>query len=175
MPLIFQGLINFCWFLFKWGLLASVLGVAIAAAYLYRQADEKIRRRVEEAIARHYQGLKVTVRAARLVKTEGIELSDLSVVDPGQHGPGAELLHVEELVLHGRGDLEELLTGRFEIGRVSVRSARLRATRRPDGTWSTTRLLPLPDPLRGCPAAAGILPKSHTGSGDRQLKTLSVG
>jgi len=145
LSLISRGLVNFCWFLFKWCLLAGVVGVAIAVPCLYRRVDEQIRRRVHRTLAEHYAGLKVTVRSAQLVEGEGIEVRDVSIVDPGMEGPGAELIHVEELFLACRADLEELITGEPQVTHVVLRRPTLRDVRLPDGSSSAAKLLPPPE------------------------------
>ena len=35
-------MVNFCWSIFKWGLLVGVAGAVIAALFLYQQMDEEI-------------------------------------------------------------------------------------------------------------------------------------
>ena len=139
---IFQAFINFCWFLFKWGLLAGVLAVVVAVPYLYRRVDDEIRRCVEARFAEQYPDLMITVRAAQLIEGEGIEAQDISIVEPGAKGPRAEIVHVEELFLTCRGDLEELITGEPAITHVLISRPTIRVTRRLDGNWSVSKLLP---------------------------------
>lgn len=133
-----------CWWLIKLGVLGTIIGTIIAVPALYRRVDEEIRRRAEERLAQHYFGLSVTVRSARLREGEGIELRGLRFAEPEAEGPRAELLDVEEVFLSCRANWEELLRGEPEICRIVVRRPRLRVTRCADGSWSTSRLLPLP-------------------------------
>ena len=135
---------NFCWFFFKWGLLASLIGVVIAVPYLYRQVDAKVRGQVEATLAGHYDQLKVTVRQAEFIEGEGIEFRDLSIVEPGAEGPQAELLHLEEVFLTCRANLDELVSGQPDVTHVRLRGLKLRVTRRADGSYSAVKLLPLP-------------------------------
>lgn len=139
-----RKLVNFCWFFFKWGLLIALAAAGGLAAYWYQQVDEEIRRHVEAQVAGHYSGLKVTVRSARLVEGEGIEVRDLTIVEPGAEGPRAELGHFEEVFLECRTELEGLLGGKPEIRRIVLRRPVLRPTRRADGSWSVAKLLPFP-------------------------------
>jgi hypothetical protein len=139
---IVRRLVNFCWFIFKWGLLAGLFGAVIAVACLYHQVDEQIRRWVEDKLTQCYPGLKVTVRFAELVEGQGVEIRGLSILEPGAEGPRAELLHVEEVFVACPANLTELISGRLEIHRIVVRRPTLRVTRRPDGTWSVEKLLP---------------------------------
>lgn len=136
-------MINFCWFCVKWGLVPGAIGAAAVAFYFYDRVDEEIRCRVVERIAEHYRGLKVTARSADLAE-EGIEVRGLSILQPGAEGPCAELVYFDEILLDCTTDLQELIRGEFEVRHVTIRRPRLRATRQPDGTWSTSRLLPLP-------------------------------
>jgi hypothetical protein len=148
LSLIFRRSIDFCWFCFKWCLVLGVIGVAAAVPFLYRRVDEQIRSRVEAQIAQHYVGLKVSIRSAELVEGEGIKVRDLVIVEPGADGPHPELLHAEELLLGYQGDLKELITdsvqGEPQFTQITLRRPTFRITRRPDGSFSTAKLLPLP-------------------------------
>ena len=139
-----KRLINFCWFWFKWGLIACVIGAALLVPYFYHRMDEEIRRRVEELLAKQYPGLQVKIHSAVLMKGEGIALRGLSIIDPAAEGPGAELLSYDECFLACPTDLSDLCSGQLKPTRVIIRRPTLRMTRRPDGTWSAARLLPLP-------------------------------
>ncbi len=86
----------------------------------------------------------MTIRSATLVKDEGIEIRGLSVVEPGAEGPRAELLTYDECFLRCPTDLQDLLAGDLEVTQVTIRRPTLRVTRRPDGSWSAAKLLPLP-------------------------------
>ena len=112
--------------------------------YVYQRLDAEVCRRVEELFAQQYPDLKVTVRSAEFVEGEGIEVRGLSIIEPDADGPQAELLHLGELFLSCRADLEELISGRPEIARVFCRHPTLRITRRPDGSYGGSKLLPLP-------------------------------
>lgn len=136
--------VNFCWFFFKWGLLAGLIGVVVAVPYVYRQVDSKVRCQVEATFARHYSQLKVTVRQAEFLEGKGIEFRDLSIVELGAEGPQAELLHLDEVFLTCRADLDELVSGQPNVTHVLLRRPTLRVTRRPDGTYGAAKLLPLP-------------------------------
>ncbi|MBL9123565.1 MAG: hypothetical protein JNG90_08015, partial [Planctomycetaceae bacterium] len=120
--------------------------VAVLAAfpYFYNRVDEEVRLRIQRKFANHYPDLQVTVRSAKIVEGEGIEVRGLSIVEPGAEGPRAELAHFDELFLHCNADLPELLRREPVIRRITLRRPMFQVTRRPDGTWSTARLLPLP-------------------------------
>ncbi len=141
---IVARLIGCCWFVFKWGLALSVVGAALAVPYFYRHLDEKISQQVQLRLAQQYPGLKVTIGSATLVKGEGISIRGLSILELGAEGPAAELLTYDECFLHCRTDLQDLLTGDLEVTQVTIRHPTLRMTHRPNGSWSTAKLLPLP-------------------------------
>jgi hypothetical protein len=136
--------VNFCWFFFKWGILLALVAVIVGVALFYNRVDEQIRRAIEQRFAEHYTDLQVSVRSAELVEGEGIRVRGLSIVEPGAEGPRAELLHVEEVFLACATDLERLIRQDVKIGEVRCRRPTLRVTRRPDDTWSVSRLLPPP-------------------------------
>jgi hypothetical protein len=117
------------------------MGMVFAIPHLNRRVDDEIRRRVEAQFAQHYDDLKVTVRSAELVPGRGILVRGLAVVEPGAEGPRAELADVDEVFISCATDLEKLVQGEPEITRVVFRRPTLRATRRPDGSWSVARLL----------------------------------
>ena len=137
-------LINFCWFWFKWGLIACAIGAALAVPYFYHRMDNEIRCRIEDIFAKHYAGLQVKIRSAALMRGEGISVRGLSIVDPAAEGPGGELLTYDECLIACPTDLSGLLSGDLRPTRVVARRPTLRMTRRSDGTWSAARLLPLP-------------------------------
>ncbi|HVX16378.1 MAG TPA: AsmA-like C-terminal region-containing protein [Pirellulales bacterium] len=134
-----------------------MLLVAVAAAagvpLFYQRFDDEVRRRVEAKIAAHYPELAVSVRAARFLVGKGIEIRGLSIVEPNVSGPTAELIYIEELLLEGNTEWQELLRGELRVSRVVFRRPTIRVAQRPDGAWSAAKLLPLPrlskDPPRG--------------------------
>ncbi len=135
---------NLCWGFFKWGLLIGVVGVVVAVPYFYDQLDSEIRQRMESLLAEHYPELEVSIRSAQFIEDEGIDVRDLVIVEKGAKGPRAELIHVPEIRILARGNLQELLSGGPDIHEIIFRRPVLRITRRHDGTWSASRLLPLP-------------------------------
>lgn len=144
MRTIVKSFVNFCWFFFKWGALIAFVAALAAIPYFYYRVDEELRLRVERRFAAHYPHLQVTVRSAEIVEGEGIEVRGLTIVEPGATGPRAELAHFDEIFLHCNADLAELVTGEPKVTRIVMRRPTFQVTRRPDGTWSTAQLLPLP-------------------------------
>ncbi len=124
-------------------MLLGGIGIATAVYLYYDRVDEEIRCRVVELIAEHYGSLQVTARSAELVE-DGIEIRGLSIVEPGAEGAHAELIYLDEVFLECNTDWQELLEGKLQVRQVTVRRPKIVATRRPDGTFSTAKLLPPP-------------------------------
>ena len=95
-------------------------------------------------MAAHYPGLQVRVGSARIVEGEGIRVRRMQIVEPGAEGPHAELLAIDEMTLVCQADLRHLLADDVKVTRVVARRPVLRVTRRPDGSYSTAKLLPFP-------------------------------
>ena len=121
-----------------------MIGAALLVPYFYTRMDETIRRRAEEMLSKQYPGMKITIHSAVLMKGEGIALRGLSIIDPAAEGPGAELLSFDECFVACPTNLSDLVSGQIAATQVVIRRPTLRMTRRPDGAWSTARLLPLP-------------------------------
>ncbi|HEY4311999.1 MAG TPA: AsmA-like C-terminal region-containing protein [Pirellulales bacterium] len=102
-----------------------------------------MRKIVETKISEHYTGLQVSVHSAGLTDG-GIQIRGVSIVDPHADGPHAEIAYLDELFMVCKTDIKTLLQGMPSISEVIARRPTIRATHRPDGTWSTSRLFPLP-------------------------------
>ncbi|REK07901.1 MAG: hypothetical protein DWQ37_20890 [Planctomycetota bacterium] len=120
---------------------------------LFYRVEEEVRVRVEAVIAEKLPHLKVHVAAARL-SADGIEVRGLSIAEPGAAGPQGELAFVDVMILKCRTSPQELLSGAPVITSVRVLRPVLRATRRPDGSYSLSKLFPLPKPPGPPPPAA---------------------
>ncbi|HEV2973002.1 MAG TPA: AsmA-like C-terminal region-containing protein [Pirellulales bacterium] len=138
-----KDLINTCWFVFKWGLLAALLAAVGLALYFYSRVNDEIRQQVLAKWQAHYPNLIVSLRSAQL-GPEGIEIRGLTLLDPRATGPQAELAYLDEIMLYCQTSLPELLQGEPKFTRAVVRRPMVRATRRQDGSWSAALLLPLP-------------------------------
>ncbi|HUU95680.1 MAG TPA: AsmA-like C-terminal region-containing protein [Phycisphaerae bacterium] len=136
---------NVCWSVFKWGLVLGLIAVVGGFVYFHDRVDEEIRCRVEQRIAEQYPGLHVTVHSAELVDGEGIKVRGILIVEPGAEGPRSELIQIDELLLRCPTDLQELVAGEPRVTQAILRRPTLWATRRRDGTWSTARLLQMPE------------------------------
>lgn len=137
-------LINTAWHLFKWAGALVVIALLAIALQKYLHVDDEIRARVETKLANGYPQLRVNVRSARLVKGEGIEVRGVTITDPKLAEPEAQLATFDELWLPCNTELMQLARGEPRFDRIVLRRARIRATRRTDGSWSTSKLLPIP-------------------------------
>ena len=122
----------------------SVAAALAATVYLYTQLDNEIRRHVEQVLGRHYKDLVVTVRSARLVEDQGIELRGLTVVNPRALSGPETMVVVDEVFLECDTSLQELLQGKTQVRAIKVRRPKLRAVRDAGGRWNVASLLPLP-------------------------------
>jgi hypothetical protein len=127
---------------------AALLAALAAAAYFYarHRADEEIRAFCEAQFQQHYapSGLTVSLGYARLAEGQGIELRDLKILDPSADAPQTELVHIDQIFVYAKVQLQDLLAGPPAAEHVAIHRLRLRAARQIDGTWNTARLLPLP-------------------------------
>lgn len=144
-PRIVTRLINACWKLFIWSLGLGFVAAVGVFGYFYLQLDEQVRRQAELLLARHYDGLRVEVGGARVVKGRGVRLYDLAISRPLPTGERQPLLTVEEAMLDCSTDWNEMLTGDLGIQRVLAKRPVLHVTRQVDGAWSIASLWPPPD------------------------------
>jgi hypothetical protein len=121
--------------------LAAAIG---AGLYYYQHVNDEIRRRVQQMLAAHYQGLSVEVGSALLIDGEGIEIRGVRISDPQLQGAAAELAYLDEIKLSCSTELQEFLSGKPHVDHVVIRRPRFRATRQPNGIWTAARLLPCP-------------------------------
>ncbi len=111
--------------------------------YCFDRLNEELRRRVELQLREHYQGLKVTVRSARRIAGQGVEIRGVRIGEAG--GSSAPMLaHIDEIFAHCDTRLPEFLTKPPQISLIDIRGLQLRAERKPSGRWNLAHLLPLP-------------------------------
>jgi hypothetical protein len=122
---------------------AVVLLVLIAGLlFVKTRVNDTIRAEVERRLARHYAGLQVSVRSARLIEGRGIEVHGVSLVRPSD---GARLAYVDEVLSTCAIGMEQLLAGvQPQAEHMLIRGLKLRAERSADGAWSFQQLWPLP-------------------------------
>ncbi len=140
---ITKGLVNFCWFFFKWGIALALVVALAASPWVYRKVffkvEEALRSQVEARIAEYFPQLTVRLESAHLA-SDGIVCRGLSISENGAPGPQPELVYFEELYLACRTSPQELLAGHPTITAVRARRPVLRAMRRSDNTYSLAKL-----------------------------------
>ncbi|MEX2187635.1 MAG: hypothetical protein WD875_12605 [Pirellulales bacterium] len=121
-----------------------IVGIALGV-YVWRELDDQIRRQVEARLAEHYEplGLSVRVGKAELVR-DGIELYQVSVVDPKLSGDAGRLAHIESIHVECDFDPQRLLHGDIRVLRLQVVRPTFRAVRTADEHWTIERLWPPP-------------------------------
>ena len=139
-----KDLINFCWFIFKWGIVPGAILALAAALYVGPRVDREICRQIEQRINQHYPNLKVHVRSAVRIDGQGIEVRDLSISESGSTDPRDTILHVEQMFLHCNAKLVDLIGEDICVDHVTIRRPTFRVVLLPDGTWSSKQLWPPP-------------------------------
>ena len=139
-----HNFVNACWFAFKWGLLAALVAAVGLGFYFYSRLNDEIRVRVQAKLAACYPNLQVTVRAAQLIDGKGIEVRGLLITDPRIAGPEGELAYFDEMMLCCQTNWKDLLQHEPKFTRIIVRRPQIQSLRLPDGTWTTSQLLPIP-------------------------------
>ncbi|MGB6045140.1 MAG: AsmA-like C-terminal region-containing protein [Pirellulales bacterium] len=142
-PAIFARLVNYSWFFFKWTLLLVIVCAVVAVWFFRDTLNLQIRDQVQAKLAEHFTGFKVRVQAAERLEGKGLLIRGLSLSERAARGPHSELVFLEEVFVACRTDWQDLISGQLDVSAVTVRRATVRATRRPDGSWSTDGLLPL--------------------------------
>ena len=121
-----------------------VAAVAVAAwFYGYDQLDEQIRAEVESQLRDHYRGLIVSVRSARRVEGQGVEIRGIEIREAGA-GQTPILAQIDEVFAECDTKLPEFLLEPPKIRGLQVRRMKLRAERKENGFWSLGHLIPLP-------------------------------
>ncbi len=137
-------LVDFVWFLIKWGLVVIFISGVLGGIYLYNRVDEDIRALVQKTLAKHYQGLTISVRSARLLEREGLEIRGVSISDQLAKQTRSEIAYFDEIHVRCHPTLQGLLAQKLDVRHVTFRRVTIRGTRLPDGTWDVAHLLPFP-------------------------------
>ncbi len=125
-----------------------MLGTAV---FLYLRIDNEIQKIIQRRLAQHYSNLTVHVDGAQLIQGEGIRIQGLSLVDPSRHGPGAELIYIDEILVVCNTEFKRLISQNLDARQVIVRGARARVQPGSRGDWNLDVLLPLPKFSRRSP------------------------
>ena len=137
--------------------LAVVVGLVVVAGkyYCFDRLDEEIRVRAEKLLREHYRGLAVTVKSARRVAGQGIEIRGVRIAEAG--GKDAPVLaEIGEIFAACDTRLPDFLTRPPQITSLRVQRLKLRAERKSSGLWSLAHLLPLPPTQSATPPVATI-------------------
>jgi hypothetical protein len=124
---------------------AALVALPLTYRKVFYRIEEEVRARVESVLAEKFPHLEVHVSGARL-SAEGIEVRGLSLSEPGAEGPQRELAYFDVVILACRTNPQELLSGNPAVTHLRMLRPVFRATRRRDGTYSISKLLPLPKP-----------------------------
>ena len=123
--------------------LAALGGAIFVAAkyYCVDRLNEEIRVRVEKQLRESYPGLTISIRSARRIAGQGVELRGVQFAEAEGELP---LVHIDELFAECDTRLPDFVTKPPTIVRLHLQRPKLRAQRLPDGTWNLARLMPLP-------------------------------
>jgi hypothetical protein len=122
--------------------LLALVGVA-GKYYCFDRLNEEIRSRVEQSLRNHYQGLNVSVRSARHLRGQGVEIRGVRIAEADvKNAPF--IAEIDEIIARCDTRLPNFLTTVPEITGLQIRRLKLRAERKPSGRWNISHLLPLP-------------------------------
>src|SRR5262245_22287925 len=130
--------------------LALVFGaLAIAGKYYcFDRLNEEIRATVEKQLRDHYQGLSVSVRSARRIPGQGVEIHGIRIAEAG--GRLAPILaEIDEVFASCNTQLPDFLTKPPQVSALRIHRLKIRAERKRDGRWNVSNLLPLPSCASG--------------------------
>ena len=125
--------------------LAIVLGLMVVAGkyYCFDRLNEEIRARVRNDPAKSLPGLNVSVKSARRVAGQGVEIRGVRIAEAG--GRLAPVLaEIDEIFADCDTRLPDFLTQPPQITALRIHRLKLRAERKPSGHWNLAHLLPLP-------------------------------
>jgi hypothetical protein len=135
-------LIRCCWRFFKWGLFFTVAVGLVAVPYIWQRVDDEIRAQVLTRLRAHYPGLSVSVRTARLVEGQGIEVRGIAI--RARADDESPLMEIDELFIECDTNLTDLAAGRLNARRFLLRRPLIRAARDATGAWNAAGLWPPP-------------------------------
>ncbi|WP_442484697.1 hypothetical protein [Aeoliella sp. SH292] len=116
----------------------------VVGGYVYLRLDDEVRRYAEGVLASHYSELDVKLGSARFEAGRGVMLRNLTLSERSKDGRLVTVAEVDEMQLLGPFDIEALTAGKPLIERVCIRSPRVHAEQRPDGSWNFAQLFPPP-------------------------------
>jgi hypothetical protein len=122
--------------------IVALVGALVVAAWYYGfdRLDEEIRLRVETELGRKYPHLIVTIRSARRIPGEGVELRGIELRDRADPD-GLLLLQVDEALAVCDTRLPDFVSRTPRIVRLDLRRPTVQAQRQADGSWNVARLI----------------------------------
>ncbi len=125
-------------------LACAVIAAMGLAAWLFvlSQIHDEIRCEVERRFLEQYTGVEVSVRDAKLIEGQGIEVHGLTI---SRSSDGQPLVYVDEIYTACPIDAQCLLSGEHpQAQHVQIRGLKIWAERQQDGSWDVERLWPMP-------------------------------
>src|SRR5690606_13319780 len=106
-------------------ILIVVIGGVALGLYLYHNLENEIRVRIEQKLAAHYDGLHVSIRSARLIEGQGLEIRGMLLGQRDRQGRLQEIISVDEVIIQCNVSPQGLMKGDFEIQQVLVKRPRM--------------------------------------------------
>ena len=127
------------WRLMRWAVLATVGGLAGAAALAYQLSDSTaVREQVTAQCRKFFVGGEVALGGARFRLLGGVTIQNFTLYrtdDPAR----TPLLHVPSGVIYH--DKEQLAHGRLAVRKLLLQKPRLTISRSADGRWNLAGIL----------------------------------
>jgi hypothetical protein len=133
------------WSILSWIALVVIVCAVIGAWYFYHRSADELRASVERRLAAMLPTLSVSIGDARFVQSEGIRVSDVSLIQPasGNRRTRAEIAFADEIFLACNPSVTDLIHGQVQIQRVYIRGLTLRPIRYADGSTNLDSLVSL--------------------------------
>ncbi|MEX0793714.1 MAG: AsmA-like C-terminal domain-containing protein, partial [Pirellulaceae bacterium] len=128
----------------KRAMLILVIGGVALGLYLYHNLENEIRVRIEQKLAAHYEDLHVSIRSARLVEGQGLEIRGMLLGQRDRLGRLQEIISVDEVIIQCNVTPQGLMKGDFEIQQVLVKRPRMVAVLDENRQLNLRKLFPLP-------------------------------
>src|SRR5437899_192671 len=119
--------VRFCAELKRLAVLAIMVGLLVIAGkhYCFDRLNEEIRARVETLLREHYQGLSVTVKSARRIAGQGVEIRGVCIREAGGKA-AAVLAEIDEIRADCDTRLPDFLTRPPRITALHLHRLKLR-------------------------------------------------
>ena len=122
-----------------------VILLALAAGLIFflglDHLDEEMRRAIEAKVQTQFPGLVVTLRSAKRVEDQGVELRGLTISETISKPGDSPIFQADEIFVRGDTSLPQMLTDSLKVSAVTVRRFTVYATRRSKGRWNLKHLM----------------------------------